>query len=59
MLVGLELLPPMPATVLPHTSFPVEVGAVQEIGEYGSHRRWRGEDHIDHHVELQMSQGRK
>jgi hypothetical protein len=54
-LVGLELLPPMPATVLPHTRFPVEVGAVQEIGYYGSHRRWW--DHIDHYIELQRHKG--
>jgi hypothetical protein len=52
MLVKLELLPPVPTTVLPHTSVPVEVGAVQEICDYRNHRRWRGEDHIYHNIEL-------
>lgn len=38
-LVGLELLPPEPAPVPFHTNFPVLVGAVQEVGDYGCHRR--------------------
>lgn len=40
-LVGLELLPPEPAPVLLHTSLPVQVGAVQKVGQYGGHRRRR------------------